>query len=585
MTRARGTLASLSCLLPLLIFSFFVKLPSLPIRAWDEARNANSALEMYLHHHWLAPTYDRVPDMWNTKPPLLIWLQVAAMHLFGIGELSVRLPSALAALATGVLLWAFCDRYCGKPWTGFLAGAVLASTVAYIFVHAGRSGDYDALLTLFLTAYALSAFLYTVNGDRKWIGAFWLFATLAALTKGVAGLTLFPAVVLFVIVERRFVRLLRDPAVYAGGIGFLLVIGGYFLLREHDNPGYWNAVMANDVFGRYVEGLGAAGRFPFLFYVGMILIRDPYWIYFLLPAFLAGVLSGSPPLRRVSLFNLIVVISFWLTISLGRTKLEWYALPLYPFFSLQIGILLGVVWERLAVHIGRTGLRRVAAGVFAAAVFSVPLVQVARYVFKADEDPWDVELEAQAHFLQHSIRTGADLRNYVFCYGGYNGPANFYVKLLRARGVYVEARGPVRNLAPGMHVVVSEEKARGDLEAMYTVQRIEERLGCTVYSVQGIAPDTGNGDLRVLRATYGSNCGVQAGNATGAVQRECDGRWRCNFEMLVQDFGDPAPGCAKEFDVEWQCGDPAEPRAVKVPAEAGFGSVARLACDPPRAPR
>ena len=584
MTRPRETIGSLACLLPLLIFSFFVKLPSLPIRVWDEARNANSALEMYLHHHWLVPTYDRLPDMWNTKPPLLIWLQVAAMHLVGIGELAVRLPSALAAFATGLLLWAFCTRYCEKPWTGCLAGAVLATTAAYVSVHAGRSGDYDALLALFLTAYALSAFLYATSGDRKWIGAFWLFATLAALTKGVAGLTLCPAVVLFVIIERRFVRALKDPAVYIGALAFLFVIGSYFVLRERYNPGYWNAVMANDVLGRYVQGIGSA-RGPLSFYLEIVWSRDPYWCYFLLPAFLAGALAGSPHVRKVSLFNLVIVAAFWATISLGQTKLEWYALPLYPFFALQVGILLGIGWERLGARIGSSALRRVAAAVCAAAVFSVPLAQAARYVFKTEEEPVDAELEAQAHFLQHSIRAGADLRNYVFCFRGYNGPANFYVKLLQARGVYVEARGPVRDLGPGRHVVVSQEDARADLESMYTVQRIEERFGCVAYTVQDVARGNSDGLLKVLRATYGANCGVEPGNATVAVQRECDGHWRCSFEVFAQYFGYPAPGCAKQFDVEWQCGDGSTPRTLTVPAEAGFGSAARLACEPPRTSR
>ena len=170
MKLTRGALVSLCCLLPLLIFSFFVNLPALPIRVWDEARNANTALEMYLHHNWIVPTYDGLPDMWNSKPPLLIWMQVAAMQLFGIGELAVRLPAAVSALATGLLLWAFCSRQCEKPWSGFLAGAVLASTYAYVFNHAGRTGDYDSPLTLFLTGYSLSAFIYATSGDRKWIG-------------------------------------------------------------------------------------------------------------------------------------------------------------------------------------------------------------------------------------------------------------------------------------------------------------------------------------------------------------------------------------------------------------------------------
>jgi 4-amino-4-deoxy-L-arabinose transferase-like glycosyltransferase len=580
----RAALVSLCCLLPLLVFSFFVNLSDLPLRVWDEARNANSAVEMYLHHNWIVPTYDGLPDMWNSKPPLLIWMQVAAMQVFGIGELAVRLPAAVSALATGVLLWAFCSWRCEKPSAGFLAGAVLASTYAYVFNHAGRSGDYDSPLTLFLTAYTLSAFLYATSGNGKWIGAFWLFATLAALTKGVAGMMLFPPVVLFVIIQRRVTHLLRNPAVYVGGLAFIIVVGGYYVLREHYNPGYWRAVFANEIYGRFVEGLGSA-RGPFLAYVDAIRIRDSYWCYFLLPAFLVGILAGSPQMRTVSVFCVIVVFSFWLTISLSHTKIEWYALPLYPFFALQIGIMLSIGWEQLASHIRSISLRRVAAALMVAVVFYEPFAQVARYVFNIENVPWDVELHAQAHFLQQSIREGADLQNYVFCYRGYNGPANFYVKLLRARGSNVQTREGVTNLAPGMHVVVSQVDTRDEVEALYEVEPLGERFACAAYTVRGVSRDVATGHLKVLRATYGANCGAPPGNATQAVQRECDGRSRCNFVVNVQDLGDPATGCAKEFEVEWQCDDRADKSAFTVHAEAGFGSVALVKCGPLRTTR
>jgi 4-amino-4-deoxy-L-arabinose transferase-like glycosyltransferase len=585
MKLTRGTLFSLCCLLPLLIFSFFVRLQVLPIRVFDEARNANTALEMYLNHNWLVPSYDGLPEMWSTKPPLLIWSQVAAMHLFGIGEFAVRVPSALSAVCTGLLLWAFCSRRLEKPWTGFLAGAVLASTYAYVFNHAGRTGDYDSMLTLFLTSSALAAFSYVETGERAWIGVFWLLATLAALTKGVAGLMLFPAILLFVVAQRRLLPVLEDPLTYIGGLGFVIAVGGYYGLREHVNPGYLKAVFANEIGGRYVEGIGSA-RGSFWFYLESIrLERNPYWFYFLPPAFLVGMLSRSPQIRKTTLFSLIVVGSFWLIISMGRTKLEWYALPLYPFISLQIGILLGIVWERLAPYLRNRRVVRIAPPLLVAFVFYVPFIQVAHYIFKSDEDPWDAELHAQAHFLQHSVEAGLGLQDYVFCFRGYNGPANFYVKLLRARGSNVEVRDRLQNLAPGTHVVVSQDDMRDELEDVYRVERLDERFGCVADRVLGPSRDESGGQIRVLRATYGGNCAAPAGNATKAVGRACDGPSPCHFAVDVGQLGDPAPGCAKEFEVEWQCDDGAEGRRLKLRAEAGFGSMARLKCGPSPAVR
>lgn len=499
--------ASLACLAPMLAFSFFVNLPALPIRVFDEARNANNALEVYLHHNWLVPSYDGLPDMWNTKPPLLIWSQVAAMHVFGVGELAVRLPAAIAAAATGVVLWAICALHYRRPWTGFLAGAVMASLKPYVVNHTGRTGDYDSMLAFFLTSYCLSAFMYaTTDGRRRWIALFWTCAALAVLTKGVAGLLLFPAVLLFVVIEGKFVRVLREPATYVGALGFLLAAGGYYVLREQANPGYWRAVVTNEIVGRYVEGLGTA-RGSFLFYVDAIRGGEAYWIWLLLPAYAAGVLiSRAREIRQLTIFNLIVVTSFWLVISAGRTKMEWYALPLFPFFALQIGILLGTCWELLGPLIQLAALRRLAAVLMFAFLFAVPLASVWREIFNTEEAPINTELEAQAWFLQQSIGEGADLRNYVFCFRGYNGPTNFYVKLLRSQGTNVEVRDRVGPLVPGAHVVVvaSQTDMLGELTRLYSVTRTGERFGCVVDTVvdsAAVARDGTTPPMKVVEAT------------------------------------------------------------------------------------
>lgn len=578
----RAALVSLVCLVPLLIFSFLVNLPALPVRIFDEARNANNALEMYLHHSWIVPTYDGAPEMWNTKPPLLLWSQVAAMHVVGVGVLGLRLPAALSSLATGILLWAFCTRGLQRPWSGLCAGAVLATTLAYVVNHAGRTGDYDAMLAAFLTTYSLAAFTYATSGNRKWIAVFWIAASLSAMTKGIAGLLLFPAAVAIVMVERRLGRLLREPATYAGVLWFLTVVGGYYLLREHANPGYLKAVFGNEIGGRYVEGLGTA-RGPFLAYVDVIRARDPYWAYFLVPAFVVPLVAGNRRIRRVTLFNLIVVISFWLTISYGQTKLEWYALPLYPFFALQIGILLGAVWERIVPRLHSANIRHAAAVIAFVVVFYAPFAQIVPSVLQAEDDPRNV-LQAQAQFLHRAVQEHADLRKYVFCFRGYNAPANFYIKLLRAQGVYVEARDRATDLSPGTHVVASQFDVRDQLEDVYDVAGLGERFGCAVYTVLGPSRAEESADhLRVLRATYGANCKAAPGNATTILQSACDGRSRCSFQVEVAELGDPAPGCSKEFEVEWHCDGSDETRTFTALAEAGFGSVVRLACGP--APR
>jgi len=66
--------------------------------------------------------------MWNTKPPLLVWVQVLFMKVLGVNELSVRLPSAFAALYNCIALLIFSLRYLKPFWFGFVAIIVLITS-------------------------------------------------------------------------------------------------------------------------------------------------------------------------------------------------------------------------------------------------------------------------------------------------------------------------------------------------------------------------------------------------------------------------------------------------------------------------
>jgi 4-amino-4-deoxy-L-arabinose transferase-like glycosyltransferase len=475
---------SLAALLPLLLFSFFTRLSCIPVRIWDEARNANNAVAIYLHGHWLVPYYQGSPDMWNTKPPLLIWLQVLCMHLFGTGELALRIPSAIAATLTGLLLWYWLGRKLQRPWAGFLAGAVLATTYAYVDNHGGRTGDYDTLMVLFMTAATFSCFNWLHQPQKKWLWLFWIFLALAVLTKGVAGLTLLPGLLLFTLTQKKIGLLLRQPSFHGGLLVFLVLTGGYYLLREQYNPGYLHAVYENELGGRYLTTL-EGHQYPFWFYYNNLHTwRFGYWFYFLLPAFIAGLVSRKDMIRKITLFNLLMTVPFWFIISLGGTKLDWYELPLYPFLCLQIGLLLHRAWNWLQGLINERKWKFTTAIFLFLLVFFIPFRGNVRRIFHFTEKPWDIEPHRQAYFLQDGIRQHKDLNNYTFCYSDYNGQLYYYISRLQAQPSGVQLFSNVDGLGPGRIVVISQPDLQTQLLQRYPVKKLDEKFGCTVYLVQ-----------------------------------------------------------------------------------------------------
>jgi hypothetical protein len=84
--------------------------------------------------------------------------------------------------------------------------------------------------------------------------------------------------------------------------------------------------------------------------------------------------------------------------------------------------------------------------------------------------------------------------------------------------------------------------------------------------------------IEIIEATYGGNCGAKAGNATAKLVGACGSRASCEYRVRVDELGDPAVGCAKDFVVVYRCQRNLEPKRVTLQGEAGLGSVATLTC-------
>lgn len=93
----------------------------------------------------------------------------------------------------------------------------------------------------------------------------------------------------------------------------------------------------------------------------------------------------------------------------------------------------------------------------------------------------------------------------------------------------------------------------------------------------GPSPAPSGNMIHVTAATYGAICHQPSGNVTKYLADACNGRATCDYVVQYQTIGDPSPGCAKDFSVQWSCS--AGPGGnVNVPAEAGLGTKVALQC-------
>ncbi|TGE09945.1 ArnT family glycosyltransferase [Hymenobacter fodinae] len=367
--------------LPVQVYILVLLVASVPLlyglgttgmRPWDEARLAINASEMALNKQWLVTHIGGQPDLWNTKPPLMIWLQVLAIWLLGNTELAIRLPSALAAFATLSLLYWFSVRTLRDMGTGVLSCLVLLTSLGYTGFHMARSGDYDALLGFWQTLIWTAFFRYLEDGrPRDW----WLLTAGligGALTKSIAGLLGLPALLLYALYRRQAGKLLTQWRVYTGLGLFIMTVGGYYVLRELAAPGYWQAVQYNDLLGRYTtvqnNNLGSP-----LFYL-LYLKNQQFvpWYLFVGPAVLLLWLQPNPVLRRAAVLIGLFAGTWLLLISNSATKLMWYSGPILPALALLVGLGLACIFRALHQQYAPTWSTGTSLALFVGLVFWLP---------------------------------------------------------------------------------------------------------------------------------------------------------------------------------------------------------------------
>lgn len=470
-----------------------------PIVLWDESRVLSNALEMNWGGFSLITTYGWRPDLWNTKPPLAIWLIVACIRLFGTHEWAMRLPTFLASMATAALSLSFAWRLTRNRFTTFCALILLVLSGGFYGFHVGWTADYDAVLTLFATIYLFGLFeaLHTSRPKPALVLGCALAVALACLTKGIAGLLPGIGVAIYVVVRRRFPRLFRTPWYAVGALLAMAAVGAYYVERESLASGYLATVMRTELGGRYLAVVGSHDQ-PILYYPYMLLLS-----FSAPPALIA--LFWAPRLKwpntRAKAFLIYgawVCAAFMLVLSLSVTKIYWYLAPMYPTLSLITAVSLERVMAALAARrpgstiVGRPLLFSVAA------LFAVISVGVKVFGLPTVKSSYE---SGYGRTFADAKRAGVD-RVAVLDEGvkndegfvGYTPILHAYAVIWRTKGLGVERVGPqdVRKLAPGVAVATCDERylpllhARGaNLTAAHGCAAVRIPVTSTTGSLQG----------------------------------------------------------------------------------------------------
>ncbi len=317
----------------------FLHIESYPLRKFDEARNAINALEMHLTGFSIVTTCEYSPDHWNTKPPLLIWIQTLGLKLFGIREFSIRLVSILAGLGFIPLFLGLRKILGVKFIEAISALTIFISLPIIVKSHGFKTGDYDALLTLFMSMYTLFFYAFLKSKHKKYLFLFFISLFLATMTKGIAALLFLPGIFIYIIISKDIKWLMSMKSnIYIYAISFITLTVSYYLIRDNYDPNYINHVLENELGGRFLEvNENHTEKWNFYF-KNLALNNLGAWSLFL---FLVPVFIYEKAKKNKFLLYLSILIIFQLLIvSSSQTKLYWYSLPIFPLLSIILGTLI-----------------------------------------------------------------------------------------------------------------------------------------------------------------------------------------------------------------------------------------------------
>jgi len=409
-------------------------------------------------------------------------MQLFFIKILGFNELAVRLPSAIAGLLTCITLLFFSQKFFKTYIVGAFASLVLVTTNGYIDIHAVRTGDYDGPLALFTTIFILASFLYAESENKKWLTPLFAGIALAVLTKSVQPLLFVPGIAGYFLLRKKIKLLFGKPFV----IGCLIagaVAGAYYIVREAMNEGYLLAVWNNELGGRYFTALEENNAGASYYVSRMAGYLFPYWIWALPFAIICGFLSNHEKINRLTVFNFIVTSSYFIFITISKTKLYWYTVPLFPLLSLNIGLFLYQVYYVF----GRSNFFNrypFIALLIVCIVFIYPYQKIGKKVYHPQEYSWD-NMYPISELLQDAFHNKISMKNKVIAYTDYDQHFKVYTDALDERGETINYKQP-DNLLPGDTVIVSEEQVFKTIEQKYNFALLKNEKGVKVYAIKSV---------------------------------------------------------------------------------------------------
>ena len=306
----------------------------------DEPRVAEIGREMALTGNWAVPMLNQRPFL--EEPPLYYGALALTFKTFGISDKVARIPSALFALATVLVLF-FTVNFLFGPRIALFSGIILTTSGEYFRV--AHTVIVDSALAFFVVC-TMCFFIvgYLSNNNKKKLLYYvlvYVSCSLAFYAKGFIGIVIPGLGILSFLVADRNIKEVLKMRLWLGILIFLVMTLPWFIaLWQQGGQEHLDVFLLHNHLQRFlpgkfagtISGEASGHHHPFYYYLTEFPIGFLPWSFLLIPviitAFSRSNKPGSPS-EKGRLFAKCWFFAGFIFLSVASTKRTLYLMPIF----------------------------------------------------------------------------------------------------------------------------------------------------------------------------------------------------------------------------------------------------------------